>query len=292
MILFLPYMTIMVLTFDLHQAHRASQHSKSYSSRSAMDFGTRSQVSRGAAGGLACNHDDMGIMAGMGTMGGGYQGRQNQQYQMTTAMHSMSRGVPDTETTSLQSLRLQSLPQQQVATWVARNGSDGSLGSDQDAAYSQQEAGYIINNGYAATYSCPLSATANEFSSGTRQTSVTLPSMRRSLSGALGHNGGIGVNVDEEAYARQPFKGPAQRTISRISQNRQNRYSMSAGSMQGGSSTGGFVIGGNGSQGNLTMMKQGRMSRAPSMRSVISVGKGKDVFDGMDMTGSMGNLSG
>lgn len=282
-----------ILIFDLCQAHRAAQHSSGgYSSRSAMDFGPRSQMSRGVPGALMYNHDDMSGMAGVGTMVGGYQGSQAQQYQMSTMMRSMSRGAPDMDTASMHSLRLQSLPQQQVATWVARNGSEGSLGSDQDATYSQPGAGYNMSNGYATTYSQPFTATSSEFSSGARQTSMTMPSIRRSLSGTMARNGGAGVNMEEEAYARQTFKGPSQRTISRITQNRQNRYSVSAGSMQGGSSTGGFVVGGNGSQGNLTMMKPGRISRAPSMRSVISVGKGKDVFDGMDMTGSMGNLSG
>ncbi|XP_053497736.1 plakophilin-3a isoform X2 [Ictalurus furcatus] len=274
-------------------AHRASQQTSSgYSSRSAMDYGTRSQMSRGAAGGLMYNHEDMGGMAGMGSMAGGYQSSQSQQYPISTTMRSMSRGVADAETTSLHSLRLHSLPQQQVTTWMARNGSEGSLGSDQEANFSRQEAGYNMSNGYASTYSHPFSASVNEFSSGARQTSATMPTISRSLSGTLARNGGTGVNMGEEAYIRQTFKGPSQRTINRITQNRQSRYSVSAGSMQGGSSTGGFVIGGNGSQGNLTMMKQGRISRAPSMRSVISVGKGKDVFDGMDMTGSMGNLSG
>lgn len=234
------------------------------------------------------NHDDMGGMVGMGTIGGGYQGSQSQQYQMSTRMRSMNRGVPDVETASMHSLRLQSLPQQQVATWVAGNGSEGSLGSDQDTPYSQQVSGYNMSNGYAATYSHPFTTTGSEF----RQTSVTLPTMRRSLSGTLARNGGPEANMEEEeAFVRQSFKGPSQRTINRITQNRQSRYAVSAGSMQGGSSTGGFVMGGNGSLGNLTM-KQGRISRAPSMRSMISVGKGKDVFDGLDMTGSMGNLSG
>ncbi|KAG7323945.1 hypothetical protein KOW79_011961 [Hemibagrus wyckioides] len=269
-------------------AHRPSQHiSSGYSSRSAMDYGTRSQISRGAAGGLMYTHDDMGAMAGMGTMGGGYQGGQSQQYQMSTTMRSMSHGVPDADVASLHSLRIQSLPQQQVTTWMTRNGSEGSLASDQDATFSRQEAGYNMSNGYAATYSHPFT-TVNDFNSGARQASVTLP-IRRSLSGTLARNGGYGVNVEDEAYVRQSYKGPSQRTISRITQSRQNRNSMSAGSMQGGASTGGFVIGGS-SQG--TLIKQGRISRAPSMRSVISVGRGKDVFDGLDMTGSLGNLSG
>ncbi|XP_053338525.1 plakophilin-3a isoform X1 [Clarias gariepinus] len=272
-------------------ANRASQHSSSgYSSRSAMDFGTRAQMSRGAAGGMMYSQDDMGGMAGMGTMRGGYQGSHAQQYQMSTTMRSMGRGDPDPEIASLHSLRLQSQPQQ-INNWITRNGSEGSLGSDQDATYSRQEAGYNVSNGYAATFSHPYSSvTVNDYTSGARQTSATLPFIRRSLSGNLAGNGGAGMNLEEEAYARQSYKGPSQRTINRITQNRQNRYAVSAGNMQTSSSSA-FVMGANGSQGNLTM-RQGRISRAPSMRSMISVGKGKDVYDGMDMTGSMGNLSG
>ncbi|TSM52276.1 Plakophilin-3 [Bagarius yarrelli] len=273
-------------------AHRPSHHaSGGYSSRSAMDYGTRSQISRGAAGGLMYNHDDIGVMSGMGTMGGGYQGGQAQQYQMSTTMRSMNRGVGDVDNASVHSFRMQSLPQQQATTWMPRTGSEGSLGSDQDAAFARQEAGYGISNGYVATYSHPFSTSVNEYSSGARQTAMTLPNMSRSFSGTLARNGGYGV-MDEEAFVRQSYKGPSQRTISRITQGRQHRNSMSAGSMQGGSSSSGLVVCGGSSQGNLTMMKQGRMSRAPSMRSVISVGKGKDVFDGIEMTGSLGNLSG
>uniref|UniRef100_A0AAR2L2Q7 Plakophilin 3b n=1 Tax=Pygocentrus nattereri TaxID=42514 RepID=A0AAR2L2Q7_PYGNA len=191
----------------------STQSSSGYSSRSAVDFGPRAQMSRGAGAGMMYNHDDSMLM---GMSGGGYQGGQSHHQQMTT----------------------------------------------------------------------------NGFSSGAVQTSMTLPPMRRSLSGTLARSGGGSGVMEEEAYVRQSFKGPAQRTISRIAQ-RQNRYSMSAGSVQGGGGGGGgFVMGGSSSQGTLGMMQQGRLSRAASMRSVISVGKGKDVFDGMDMAGSMGNLSG
>ncbi|XP_027029144.1 plakophilin-3a isoform X2 [Tachysurus fulvidraco] len=266
-------------------AHRPSQHvSGGYSSRSAMDFGTRSQISRGGAGGLMCNHDDMSVMAGMGTVGGGYQCGQSQLYKMSTTKRSMSRGGADADAASLHSLRMQSMPQQPVTNWMTRNGSEGSLASDQDAAFSRQESGYNMSNGYAATYPHPFATTVNEYNSGARQTSGTLPIMT-----TLAGNGRYGGNMEEEAFVRQSNKGPSQRTISRITQNRQNRNSLSAASFQGGSNTGGFVMGG-GSQGTLTM--KGRMSRAPSMRSMISVGRGKDVFDGMDMTGSLGNLSG
>ncbi|CDQ98989.1 unnamed protein product [Oncorhynchus mykiss] len=121
------------------------------------------------------------------------------------------------------------------------------------------------------------------------------------------------------------FKGPAFRTISRIN-NRNNRMSM--GSMSGAStlppggssygsgggnfvmsgastlppggssygSGGGFMMGqmSSGSQGNLMMQQQRQttLPRTMSIKSMHSVGKGMDIYDGaMDMTGSMGNLS-
>ncbi|KAL7858246.1 hypothetical protein AOLI_G00183480 [Acnodon oligacanthus] len=273
----------------------STQSSSGYSSRSAVDFGPRAQMSRGAGAGMMYNHDDSMLM---GMSGGGYQGGQSHHQQMTTLTRTMSRPAgPDPEITSLRSLRIQSLPQQQasVSTWMTQDGSEGSLVSDHDATYSRQDTAYGMSNGYASTYPRPsvYSTASNGFSSGAVQTSMTLPPMRRSLSGTLARSGGGSGVMEEEAYVRQSFKGPAQRTINRIAQ-RQNRYSMSAGSVQGGGGGGGggFVIGGSSSQGTLGMMQQGRLSRAASMRSVISVGKGKDVFDGMDMAGSMGNLSG
>uniref|UniRef100_A0A8B9HT92 Plakophilin 3 n=1 Tax=Astyanax mexicanus TaxID=7994 RepID=A0A8B9HT92_ASTMX len=257
--------------------------SSGYSSRSAVDFGGRSQMSRGAGAGMMYSHDD-GMMMGMGS--GGYQAGYQAGYQ------GGYQG-PEPDVASLRSFRMQSLPQQQsVTTWMTQDGSEGSLVSDHDAAYMRQEASYGMSNGYASTYPRPAvySAASNGFSSGAVQTSMTLPPMRRSLSGTLARSGGGGAAVEEESYVRQSFKGPSQRTINRITQ-RQVRNSMSAGSVQGGGGGGGFMIGGS-SQGNLAMMQQGRLSRAASMRSVVSVGKGKDVFDGMDMAGSMGNLSG
>uniref|UniRef100_A0A671N123 Plakophilin-3-like n=1 Tax=Sinocyclocheilus anshuiensis TaxID=1608454 RepID=A0A671N123_9TELE len=126
----------------------------------------------------------------------------------------------------------------------------------------------------------------NGFESGQQQvSSMTLPAMKRSLSGTLGTGGG-GGSMEQEVYvSRQSFKGPAHRTISRIN-NRQTTHGSKMSSGMYGSA------GLSGSQSNLAMMPQGRLSRAGSVRSVHSVGRGKDVFDGMDMTGSMGNLSG
>uniref|UniRef100_A0A8C8LX22 Plakophilin 3 n=1 Tax=Oncorhynchus tshawytscha TaxID=74940 RepID=A0A8C8LX22_ONCTS len=63
-------------------------------------------------------------------------------------------------------------------------------------------------------------------------------------------------------------------------------------------SGGEMMVGGmlSGSQGNLMTMQQQRQASLPrtmSVKSIHSVGKGMDIYDGqMDMTGSMGNLSG
>uniref|UniRef100_A0A3Q0RRL5 Plakophilin 3a n=1 Tax=Amphilophus citrinellus TaxID=61819 RepID=A0A3Q0RRL5_AMPCI len=83
--------------------------------------------------------------------------------------------------------------------------------------------------------------------------------MRRSLSGTLSRGGGMSGGVTE--IVQQPsFKGPAHRTISRIT-NRGDR--------------------------------QGTMSRAMSVKSMHSVGRGMDIYEGqMDLGASMGNLSG
>lgn len=266
-----------------------STRSGGYSSHSAVDFSPKIQMSQGGGAGLRYNNEDSILMGG-----GGYQGGNSQRQQITTLTRSMSRqSGPDPEVASLRSLRIQSLSQQPtpVGMWMTQDGSEGSLVSDHDATYMRQDSGFGMSNGYASTYPRqPMySAASNGFSSGAVQTSMTLPSMRRSLSGTLARSGG-GV-MEEEAYARQSFKGPAQRTISRIAQNK-NRGSVYGGSVQGGGGGGGFIIGGGSSQSNLAMVQQGRLSRAASMRSVISVGKGKDVFDNMDMAGSMGNLSG
>ncbi|XP_062858063.1 plakophilin-3a isoform X2 [Trichomycterus rosablanca] len=296
----------MVSTNRPMMAQRTSQQASSgYSSRSAMDFGTRAQISRGVSPGMMYHEDamaGMGGVGGMSSMGGGYQGGQTR-YQTTMSQMSrpISRGAPDPETLSLHSQRMQTMPQNQF--WLTRNGSEGSLGSDQETNFARQEAAYTISNGYATRYpqQAMYSTTGNEFSSGVSQMAMTLPVMRNSFSSSLARNGS-GMNMDDEILVRQAYKGvsPSQRTISKITQGRQNRYSVSGGSLQGGAAGGSlqggaaggsFVMSGAGSQSNLTMMK-GRMSRAPSMRSVVSVGKGKDVFDGVDMTDSMYNLNG
>uniref|UniRef100_A0A8C2K8V2 Plakophilin 3a n=1 Tax=Cyprinus carpio TaxID=7962 RepID=A0A8C2K8V2_CYPCA len=164
------------------------------------------------------------------------------------------------------------------------------LVSERDATYMQQASMQGMSNGYTTnTYprqSVYSTCRVNGFESGQQQVgSMTLPVMKRSLSGTLATGGG-GGGMEQEVYIKQQsFKGPAHRTISRINNRQTSRASNMSSSMYGSA---GF----SGSQGNLAMMQQGRLSRAGSVRSMHSVGRGKDVFDGMDMTGSMGNLSG
>lgn len=215
-------------------------------------------------------------------LGGGYQG--NTRQQVTTVTRTMNRAEP--ETFSYNSMRQQA---PQVNPWMTDGSDGGSLASERDATFNRQ---YVHNtmNGYN--------------SSSLRQGGGVIPfqgSMRRSLSGTLASNGGIMVR-EAEIIQQPSFKGPAFRTISRIN----NRNRMSMGSMSGGGTLqqqmssggsnygGGFIMGGvtSASQGNL-MSIQRPISRAMSIKSMHSVGKGVDIFDGqMDMAGSMGNLSG
>lgn len=190
----------------------------------------------------------------------------------------------DPETQSMHSMPM-SIPRQVVSSWVVQDDSDGSLVSERDATYTQQASMQRRSNTYPRQ-SMYSTSTVNGFESGQQQvSSMTLPAMKRSLSGTLATGGG-GGGTEQEVYVRhQSFKGPAHRTISRINNRQTSRASNMSSGMYG---TAGF----SGSQSNMPMMQQGRLSRAGSVRSVHSVGRGKDVFDGMDMMGSMGNLSG
>ncbi|XP_016133191.1 plakophilin-3a isoform X2 [Sinocyclocheilus grahami] len=279
-------------------AQRPSQYSSGYTSRSAIDFGPRTKISYtgggGGGGGGAYYQEDFvsGGYQGGGFQGGSYQsgGGQVQQQQVNTMTRSFSRMGGDPETQSMHSMRVASMPRQVVSSWVAQDDSDGSLVSERDATYTQQASLQNMSNGYAAnTYprqSVYSTSRVNGLESGQQQvSSMTLPAMKSSLSGTLATGGG-GGGMEQEVYVRQQsFKGPAHRTISRINNRQTSRTSNMSSGMYG---TTGF----SGSQNNLAMMQQGRLSRAGSVRSVHSVGRGKDVFDGMDMTGSMGNLSG
>lgn len=204
---------------------------------------------------------------------------------------SFGRMATDPETTSVHSMRLGSMPRQAYSAMMAQDDSDGSV-SERDATFARQASVHSMSNGYVAnTYprNSVYSTRVNGYEGGQQQVSaMTLPALKRSLSGTLASGGGGGA-VEQEVYVRQQsFKGPAYRTISRINNRQQVRGAAlsSSGSMYG-SSAAQF----SGSQTNLAM-SQGRLSRAGSVRSMHSVGRGRDVFDGMDMADGMGNLSG
>ncbi|CAN9499398.1 unnamed protein product [Ophioblennius macclurei] len=195
-------------------------------------------------------------------------------------------------------ITMQSMRQQvsQVNPWLMDNSDAGSMMSDRDATYGRQYAQSAYNG----------------FHQQMRQAggTMTMPgNMRRSHSGTITRSGqGMmmgGMPGGMAEIVQQPsYKGPAHRTISRIT-NRTNRMSMgsmsgtmqqqqqqmsSASSNYGGGERvdgGGFLVGTmSGSQRNLSMPRQGTISRAMSIKSMHSVGRG------MDMGASMGNLSG
>lgn len=182
----------------------------------------------------------------------------------------------------------------QVNAWMMDGSDAGSMMSEREATYGRQYAQSAINGsssqvrqGSTMTYQSP---------------------MRRSLSGTLASASGAGMGMgmsrgDVELVHQQSFKGPAQRTISRMA----NRNKMSMGSMQrqvssatsfGGASTGGDMVDGGfigpgASQGCMMMMRPSGLSRAMSIKSMQSVGRGMDIYNGqMEMGASMGNLSG
>ncbi|XP_051978873.1 plakophilin-3a isoform X2 [Xyrauchen texanus] len=285
-------------------SQRPTQYSRSgYSSRSAVDFTPRTKISYTEGGGGGGYQEDFvsggyqsggyqsgGYQSG-GYQSGGYQVGADQQ-QVNAMTRSFSRIGGDQDTMSVHSMRVSSIPRQAISSWVGQDDSDGSLVSERDATYVQQAPTRNMSNGYTtSTYprqSVYSLSRMNGYDSEQQQqvSSMTLPSMRSSLSGTLMTNGGSGM--EQEVYTRsQSFKGPAHRTISRINNRQQSRVCTVSPSTYG--SAGGAY---GGSQSNLAMMQQGRLSRAGSVRSMHSVGRGKDVFDGMDMSGSMGNLSG
>lgn len=207
---------------------------------------------------------------------GGYQGTIRQQNQM------------DQEPLYVSGMGQRAM---QVNPWMVDGSDVGSLISDRDATFSRQY----------------TQSAVNEYTSQARQGGGTV--MRRSLSGTLSRGGEM-TGGDVMIAQQHSFKGPAHRTINRIT----NRNRMSMGSISGsvqrqmsmGSNYGsggggldrvdrGFISSGfsSGSQGNLTMQRQGNLSRAMSIKSMQSVGRGMDIYGGqMEMGASMGNLSG
>lgn len=213
----------------------------------------------GGGGGGALYREDIRM--------GGYQGTIRQQNQVNQ-----------------QALSMQAVGQHTaIQPWMVDGSDAGSVVSERDAIFGRQYTQSAVN-GY------------------TSQMNQGGGTMQRSLSSTLSRGGGM-TGGEMEFVQQHSFKGPAHRTISRIA----NRNRMSMGSMQrqmssGGSSYGGggdrvdrgFVSSGvsSGSQGNL-MQRQGTMSRAMSVKSMQSVGRGMDIFGGQtEMGASMGNLSG
>lgn len=205
---------------------------------------------------------------------GGYQGTIRQQNQM------------DQEPMYMSAIGQQAV---QGNPWMVDGSDVGSLISDRDAIFSRQY----------------TQSAVNEYTS-QRQGGGTM--MRRSLSGTLSRGGEM-TGGDVMIGQQHSFKGPAHRTINRITN--RNRMSMGSvsGTMQRQMSNGsnfvgsggldrvdrGFISSGvsSGSQGNLAMQRQGTLSRAMSIKSMQSVGRGMDIYGGqMEMGASMGNLSG
>ncbi|XP_054475948.1 plakophilin-3-like [Anoplopoma fimbria] len=263
---------------------RISQRSGFTSQSAGPDMAQLHKISVGGGMGV-------GVVGGGGGGGGGgyyredirmgnYQGVARQQSRM------------DQEALSMHAVRqAQAQAQAQVINPWMMDGSDAaSMVSDRDATYQRQYAQSAVN-GY----------TSQARQGGSTMT-FTSP-MQRSLSGTLSRGGGMTAG-EADFNQQHSFKGPAHRTINRITN--RNRMSMGSvsgqqiipgGSVYGGGGDrldGGFMVSGvsSASQGNL-MQRKGTMSRAMSIKSMQSVGRGADIYGGqMEMGASMGNLSG
>lgn len=259
--------------FSLHpQGPRVSQRAGFSAQSAGPDMAQYHKISVGGGGGAGG--------------GGGFYREEMRMAQGGARQQSRM----DPETLSMHSMRQQMA--QPVNNYVV-DGSDAvSLVSDRDAVYGRSYAQSAVN-GYSGQM---------------RQSTMNFPpQMQRSLSGVLSRGGGMAGGEAEIIQQQQSFKGPAHRTISRIT----NRNRMSMGSMSGtlqhqmsssGSNYGGgdrvdrgFIASAisSGSQGNLYMPRAGTLSRAMSIKSMHSVGRGMDIYGGnMEMGASMGNLSG
>ncbi|XP_012994249.3 plakophilin-3 isoform X2 [Esox lucius] len=268
-------------------ANRASQYSGGYSARSAVDLGGVQRVSmgvgRGGGGGGYQYQDDMRVGGGYHTIGG-YQAGGRQAMIQSTMTKVGHVPVQDLETMSMHSMRLPA----QSSGWGVDVSDGGSMISERD--FSRKQSVYSAVNGTTG-------GQVNQQNMGTFPRSGGAVS----LSGTLTRSGGAMMGGEQMMMVQhqESFKGPAQRTINRV--NKKNRISItgqstvqrqmsSGGSMYGGGSGGGFIVGqvSSGSQGNLQ-----QLNRSMSIRSMHSVGRGRDIYDGQnDMTGSMINVSG
>ncbi|KAM4572670.1 plakophilin-3a [Odontesthes bonariensis] len=204
---------------------------------------------------------------------GGHQGTMRQQNQM------------DHDAMSVRSFHTMPVGN----NWVYDDADDSSFIAGQEAATTRQYAQSAVN-GYSS-----------QKWQGGGTTTCEMP-MRRSLSGTLNRGGGMMGGGPEIIEQQQSYKGPSYRTINRITN--RNRMSMGSGSANVmSSSASSFGVGGDrvdsgfivptmssGSQGNLLIHRPGTLSRAMSIKSMHSVGKGMDIFNGQ--MGSNMSLSG
>uniref|UniRef100_A0A3B4GUE3 Plakophilin 3 n=1 Tax=Pundamilia nyererei TaxID=303518 RepID=A0A3B4GUE3_9CICH len=250
--------------YNTHNPSFSSKSSFMYSGSRTIVSGVSGFSSRSAAPDMA-GLQRMSMRSGgpgyaVGGGGGGF-------YQEEMRMGTMKRMDPEISTHSMQPMPMQ------MRGWGVDNSDAGSLVSERDATYGRSYAQSAVNG-----YSSQMMQGGG--SSGFQST------MRRSLSGTLSRGGGVPAG-GTEIVQQQSFKGPAHRTISRIT----NRGSIYGGG--GDTVDGGFMMSTiSGSQGNLRMQRQGTMSRAMSVKSMQSVGRGMDIYDGqMELGASMGNLS-
>ncbi|RVE71757.1 hypothetical protein OJAV_G00054750 [Oryzias javanicus] len=203
-----------------------------------------------------------GFGGGVAGGGGGYYTEDAKMGVYQGGMRQQNRMEPDT--ISVHSMR------QIGGNWMDDDDA-GSLISERDSTMHRQFTQNAVNG----------------YNTQMRQGSMTqMAQMPRSLSGTIYPNGGMSGGGTEFIQQQHSFRGPACRTITRIT----NRNRMSVGSMSGNQMSssassfgrdkmdGGFLVQGS-SQGNLNMMRQGTMTRTMSMKSLQSVGRGADVFD-------------
>ncbi|MEQ2279558.1 hypothetical protein AMECASPLE_010754 [Ameca splendens] len=249
-----------------------------YSSRSAApDMIQFQRMSVGGGGGGGFYREDIRT--------GGFQGsiRQNRVDQDAMSVHSM-RNTPA------------------VNSWVIDNSDAGSMASERDATFSRQYAQSAIN-GYSTQMRQGGGIMTYQTQVQTQAPSSAPSTMCRSLSGPLVRGATLRGGGTEFIQQQSSFKGPAHRTINRIA----NRNRASVGSMYGTQMTSsagnlygggdqvdrGFVMSqlGAGSQGNLSLHRQGTLSRSMSIKSMHSVGRGMDIYGQTDME-DMGQLQG
>ncbi|KAM4733801.1 plakophilin-3-like [Anableps anableps] len=237
-----------------------------FSSRSAApDIAQfhRMSVGIGGGGGGGYYQEDMRTSGFQGSI------RQNRMDQDAMSVHSVRNGPA-------------------VTGWVD-NSDAGSMLSERDATFGRQ---YIQSgmNGYG---------TQIRQGGGTMsyQTQVQTqgPTMHRSLSGTLARGATMTGGGTEIIQQQQSFKGPAHRTINRITNRNRasvgslpgSRLTLSSGNLGAGGDMvdSGFIVStlGSGSQGNLLQQRQGNLIRSMSIKSMQSVGKGMDIFGQTDM---------